>query len=133
MQHKIIYPSAEKIIEYNLLALTIIKVKKADKSHVLSYKKILDIIDECEESEGDIYDKAIILLKGLIQKPPFASGNRRTAFIVAKDFLLTNKAKFNIKDDPKQARVMQGIREDYYSNDEIKEWIKNGKIRKFER
>jgi len=28
---------------------------------------------------------------------------------------------------------MLGIREDFYSNDELKDWIKNGKIKKFER
>ncbi|MBC8500995.1 MAG: type II toxin-antitoxin system death-on-curing family toxin [Nanoarchaeota archaeon] len=133
MSIKIIYPSVDKIIEYNLLVLNIIKVKKADKAKVLSIKHIYDVIEECEEIKGDIYDKAIILLKGLIKKHPFASGNRRTAFIATKYFVLTNKAKFRIKDEPQYARVMQGIREDYYSKEEIKEWIKNGKIREFKR
>lgn len=90
-------------------------------------------MDDCEEYEGDIFDKAVILLKGLIQKHPFASGNRRTAFIVTKYFLQINNKKFGIKDQEKQARVMQGIRERYYSDNEIKEWIKNGKIREFKR
>lgn len=74
-----------------------------------------------------------MLLKGLIQKHPFASGNRRTAFIAAKDFILINAHKFGIRDDPTSAKVMQGIREDYYSNNEIKEWLKYGKIREFKR
>ncbi len=33
----------------------------------------------------------------------------------------------------KNSKIMIGIRENYYSNNEIKNWIKNGKIRKFER
>ena len=33
------YPSPEKIIEHNLLALTIIQVKKADQPNVLSRQK----------------------------------------------------------------------------------------------
>ena len=74
-----------------------------------------------------------ILLRELIQKHPFASGNRRTAFIVAKDFVLKNKEKFKIKEDPKQARIMIGIREGYYKDSEIKGWIKYGEIKKFER
>ncbi|MBI1970934.1 type II toxin-antitoxin system death-on-curing family toxin [Candidatus Woesearchaeota archaeon] len=127
------YPTREKIIEYNLLILTIIKVKKADQSKVLSNHKIDLIIKECKQTRGDIYDKAISLLKGLIQKHPFASGNRRTAFIVAKEFLLVNKAAFRVQDDPSYARALQGIREGYYTDEEIKEWIKNGKIRKFTR
>ncbi len=126
------YPSLEKIIEYNTLVLEIIKVKKVDKPRVLSYSKIIEVISQCESKDGDIYDKTVVLLKGLIQKHPFASGNRRTAFIAVKDFII-NGGKFGIKDDPNQAKVLQGIREDYYMNQEIKEWIKNGKIRSFKR
>jgi len=73
----IIYPTAEKIIEYNLLALNILKAKKADKAEVLSKAKIMSIIEECEGCQGDIYDKAVVLLKGVVQQHPFASGNRR--------------------------------------------------------
>jgi death-on-curing family protein len=133
MAENINYPTAEKIIEFNVLALIIIKAKKADSAEVLSKSKILMLLDECETKEGDIYDKALVLLKGIIQKHPFASGNRRTAFITMKYFLLNNSANFGIKDDPTNAEVMQGIRERYYSDVELKEWIKNGKIREFKR
>tara|TARA_Y100000310_G_scaffold35737_1_gene33737 strand:- start:603 stop:1004 length:402 start_codon:yes stop_codon:yes gene_type:complete len=133
MKKEINYPSSDKIVEYNLLILNLIKVKKADEAKVLSISRIYDIIRECKESEKDIYSKAMILLKGLIQKHPFASGNRRTAFIVTKDFLLNNEAKFKIKDDPDYAKVMVGIREGYYTDNEVKEWIENGKIKKFRR
>lgn len=133
MVNNIIYPTAEKIIEYNLLTLKLIKVKKADRPKVLGHKKILEVIDECEQSRGDIYDKAVCLLKGLVQKHPFASGNRRTAFVVAKEFLLMNKTPFRIADDPTYARVMIGIRENFYKDYEIKEWLKHGKIKEFKR
>jgi|TARA_B100001971_G_C18232388_1_gene564776 prophage maintenance system killer protein len=133
MANNIVYPTVDKIIEYNLLVLNMIKVKKADKAEVLNQHGIVNVIDNCKEVQGDIYDKAVCLLKGLIQSHSFASGNRRTAFVVVKDFVNSNKGKFGIKDDPKHARVMQGIRENYYTGDEIKEWIKNGKIRRFER
>ena len=127
------YPSVERIIEYNMFILELIKVKKADASKVLSISKIREIIVECEKKEGDVYDKAVILLKGIVQKHPFASGNRRTAFIVAKDFVLINRYKFEIKDEPNYARVLLGVRERYYSDEEIKEWIKHGKIKPFKR
>ncbi len=133
MTSKIIYPTPEIIIEYNFLVLELIKVKKADQSKVLSYQKIVEVIEECKSLSGDIYDKAICLLRGIIQKHPFASGNRRTAFISTKDFLISNGFKFEIKDDPSYAKVMQGIREDYYSPEELKEWIKNGQIKEFKR
>jgi death-on-curing family protein len=127
------YPTIDRIVEYNLLALTIIKVKKADSPKVLSLTKLANILDDCRNLDGDIYEKATFIFKNLIKGHVFASGNRRTAFIVIKDFLEQNGGKFKIKDDPTQAKVMVGIREGYYTNDEIKEWIKHGKIKKFER
>ena len=133
MQKEIIYPKVEKIIEYNLLALKFIKAKKADTPKVMSKSAILNTIYSCEDCSGDIYDKAVCLLKGIVQKHPFASGNRRTAIIVVKEFLLTNKEKFNVEGNPEQAKVMQGIREGYYSDEEIKEWLKDGKIKEFRR
>ncbi|MBI4149457.1 type II toxin-antitoxin system death-on-curing family toxin [Candidatus Woesearchaeota archaeon] len=130
---EVIYPTVEKIVEYNVLALRLIKVKKADQPKILSRQRIVNIIEEAKSTDGDIYDKSVVLFKGLIQKHPFASGNRRTAFIVAKEFLLSNHQAFNIEDNPLQARAMQGIRENYYTDDEIKEWITHGKIREFKR
>ncbi|MBW2974150.1 Fic family protein [Candidatus Woesearchaeota archaeon] len=133
MANHIVYPTTEQIIEYNILALNMIRVKKADKVEVLSEARIDRVIKECKEAEGDIYDKAVCLLKGIIQEHAFASGNRRTSFIATKNFVISNKGKFRIKDDPYYARVMQGIRENYYDDNEIKEWIKNGKIKEFKR
>lgn len=133
MRKEFIYPTPEKIIEYNFLALTLIKVKRADAPKVLNYQKIVEVIEACRHCKGDVYDKAVCLVKSIIQKHAFASGNRRTAFIVLKEFLISNHATFKIKDDPSHARVLQGVRENFYSCDEIKEWIKNGKIKEFRR
>ncbi|MDO8427972.1 MAG: type II toxin-antitoxin system death-on-curing family toxin [Candidatus Diapherotrites archaeon] len=125
--------SVEKIIELNLLALNLIAVKKADQAKVLSKSKIAEIVESCKTLNGDVYDHAVFLLKQIVQKHAFASGNRRTAFLVMKYFLVLNKQKLRISDNPENARVMQGIRENYYSDNELKEWIKNGKIRNFQR
>ncbi len=38
-----------------------------------------------------------------------------------------------IEDTLENARVMLGIREDYYTHEEIKEWIQHGKIKAFKR
>src|SRR6056297_2398784 len=97
---KIVYPSKEKIIELNALILTVIKVKKADKSEVLSHAKLNNLLEDCINHEGDLHDKAVILMKLLIKSHAFASGNRRTAFIVTKHFVTQNKGKFKIQDDP---------------------------------
>lgn len=133
MANGINYPSFEKVIEFNVLAVTLVKAKKADNAKVLNAPRIRCILEECEKKEGDIYDKAIVLLKGIVQQHPFASGNRRTAFILAKYFLMTNRARFGVPDDPEYIGVMQGVRECFYSDEELKEWIKNGKIKQFKR
>ncbi|MBI4646675.1 MAG: type II toxin-antitoxin system death-on-curing family toxin [Bacteroidia bacterium] len=129
----IIYLTSQEIIEFNILALNLIQTKKADKSEVLSYRKIQDIVTGCQQEKGDIYDKAVYLLKNTIKKHAFASGNRRTAFIITKHFLLLNEIVLNIKDEPEYAKIMTGIRENYYADNEIKNWIKYGQIREFKR
>jgi hypothetical protein len=39
----LVYPTTEKLIEYNFLALEFIKVKKADQPKVLSHSKINEV------------------------------------------------------------------------------------------
>ena len=108
-------------------------MKKADKPQVLSKSKLLDIVRGAEELEGDVYDKAALMLKTLIKMHPFASGNRRTAFLVVVDFLSNNHAHIGVINNPGEAKVSQGIREDLYTSDELKEWLQHGKIKPFKR
>jgi hypothetical protein len=48
------YPTAERLIEYNFLALEFIKVKKADQPKVLSHSKLNGVIADCEKKEGGL-------------------------------------------------------------------------------
>ncbi|HLD33717.1 MAG TPA: type II toxin-antitoxin system death-on-curing family toxin [Candidatus Nanoarchaeia archaeon] len=130
---KRIYPTVEKVVELNALILSIIHAKKGDKAELLNRQKLNKILEDCEACKGDIFDQAAILLKELVRQHPFASGNRRTALITTKYFLIENKEKFALPNEEEYARILVGIREDYYSNEEIKEWIKHGKIRQFKR
>jgi len=127
------YPEIEDIIEFNKIILKEIKVKKADKPELLSYKSLVECISSCKKIRGDIYDKAACLLKSLIQKHPFASGNRRTAFGVTERFLINNRAKLKVSNEALNATTLKGIREGYYTDEEIKNWLKTGRIRKFKR
>ncbi len=127
------YPSPEKIAEFNLLALSVIKAKKSDAPKLLSHAKLVAAIKACESFEGDLFDKAAVLLTKLVQAHAFASGNRRTAFITTKYFLVMNNKKMGIEDNPKNAKILVGMRENYYSHQQIKEWIQNGKIKEFKR
>ena len=128
----IVYPTVQELIEFNVIVLDSIKIKKADQNKVLSYQKIKNIIEGVKISDGDIYDKATYLMRQTVSQHAFASGNRRTAFIVSKFFLQSNNEAFNIPDNPDYARIMIGI-PDNYRDDEIKNWIKNGNIREFKR
>ncbi len=128
----VVYPFVDDIREVNKKVLQEIKVKKADRSALMPGGKLIieTILKETKEKEGDIFDKAVILLKGLVQRHPFESGNRRTAMVVTASFLEVNEQRLNIAHNVK---VLQGIREDYYQDDEIKSWLKGGEIRDFER
>ncbi len=59
----IVYPTEEKIIEYNLLVLRLIRVKKADQPKILSYRKITDALEETRGTKGDVYDKIVEWMK----------------------------------------------------------------------
>ncbi|MFA5247095.1 MAG: type II toxin-antitoxin system death-on-curing family toxin [Candidatus Micrarchaeia archaeon] len=133
MVNGLVYPSVEELIEFNVLSLAIIRAKKADSHGVLSNAKIAEAIGECRNAEGDVYLKAAVLLRALVKKHAFASGNRRTAFIAAKSFVVSNNGAFKVSDDPEAANAMRGVRENQYSDEELREWIKDGKIRAFSR
>lgn len=123
----------KEIIKYNQTTLEEIKVKKADKHEILREGIVGHIVSQCKATKGDSYDVAGCLLKSLLKEHPFASGNRRTAWIATERFLEKNNVKLNVDNSGKQARVLQGIREGYYTDKEVKDWFISGKIRKFER
>lgn len=126
------YPTENEIIEFNKKVLKDIKIKKGDKHEVVNRESISLVINSCK-SKTDVYDGAVCLLKGLIQSHSFKSGNRRVAFGITRKFIEDNNVKFNIENSGKEAGTLRGIREGYYKDEEIKDWLKNGKIRKFER
>ncbi len=128
MEEEFAYPEADKVVEFNLLALGLVRATKGDKHEVLSHHKLEAAIEECRIAPGDLYSKAAVLMKALCQAHAFASGNRRTAFITVKYFLGQNGGRCAIPDDPLYSKVMRGIREGRYSIIEIAEWIKNGRI-----
>ncbi len=131
MPEKIEYLTAEKVIEINKLVLIEIRVKKKDAPKLLSKLKLEEVLTKCENEEGSLAQKAAILLEGLTKAHAFASGNRRTAFVAAKAFVDANKGEFGIADDPENAKALQGIREGFYTKEEIIGWIEHGKIREF--
>jgi len=130
---EIVYPTVDEIQYYNTIAIEMFRKSKQDQAKTISISYIQKAIDATKNCYGDIYDKAARLLLELTRIHAFESGNKRTAFLTTKKFVLNNEGKFNIPDMANNVKIMIGIRENYYSQNEIKEWIINGKIKKFER
>ena len=102
-----------------------IRVHKADRHGVLmgrvGEEKVRNAIEEAKSAEGDAYDKAATLLISLVKGHPFESGNRRTAYAAALDFLrsngLTAAAVYDVE-------VIKGIRSGTHKSQQVAVWLR---------
>ncbi len=122
------YLTLEESIESNRRVLKEINVRKADRHEVLAKVALTGILDAVEKLPGDVFDKATTLLTELIRKHCFGIGNKRTAYAATHLFLKANGKQLNAVQDP---RILIGIREGFYNNGEIKNWLKGNAIREF--
>ena len=127
------YPTVEEIQYYNTIAIEMFRKSKHDEAKTINISFIKKSIEKVKNKQGNLYDKAAVLLYELTRIHAFESGNKRTAFLTTKKFVIKNEGKFNIPDSTSNVKVMIGIRENYYSLTEIKEWIQDGKIKEFRR
>jgi death-on-curing family protein len=130
---EIIYPTVEEIQYNNTIAIEMFRRSKHDQAKTINISFIQKVIDAVKTIPGDLYDKAALLLLELTRTHAFESGNKRTAFLTTKKFVITNGERFRIPDKESNVKIMIGIRENYYTQKEIKEWIKYGKIKAFKR
>ncbi len=126
----VIYPTIDELVELNRRVLGEIRVKKADRHQVLSRSGLEHLMRLVEEQAGGVYEKSVTLLTVLVRTHPFASGNRRTAYLATMSFLRMNGRTATVQHDP---RILQGIREEFYTRDEIKAWLKGYEIKEFRR
>ena len=124
------YLTYDEVVLINKEVLKAVTVKKADKFELLSRRKVTNVLEAVEKQKGDVINKAVVLLKGLVQEQSFASGNRRTALVTAIKFLEINGRSANFEHNPK---FLQGIRENFYSDNEIHDWLLGGEMREFKR
>lgn len=124
------YLNALQLVEINKRVLQETRARKADSHRVASRTKLEAIIAEVRALDGDAFAKAACLLTGLTKRHAFDSGNRRTAYAAAKLFLEANGKTTEVEHDP---RVLTGIREGFYSTEEVVEWLKGNGIREFRR
>ncbi|MDA4132440.1 MAG: hypothetical protein OK454_04850 [Thaumarchaeota archaeon] len=57
---------------------------------MLSRRKLEDAIEKARSEDGDLYDKASVLLIELVRGHAFASGVRRTGYTATISFLRVN-------------------------------------------
>jgi len=124
------YLTPNEIIEVNKRVLREIRVKKADSHRVASLVKIEEVLKNVQAGGGDVYRRAALLLIQLTKAHAFDSGNRRTAYAATKLFLEANGKALDIQVEP---RVLTGIREGFYSTNEVIEWLKGNGIKAFVR
>jgi len=126
MKKKFIYPSKKSIIFTNEI-INIMSNRKADQHKLLQPDSFIDeIIKDTKETEGDVYDKAALLMYKLITTHGFASGNKRTGFITGLRFLRKNGGKIRAKTFKKADRIIKRIRQ--YNAKEIASWLRTGDI-----
>ncbi|TLY13687.1 MAG: type II toxin-antitoxin system death-on-curing family toxin [Thaumarchaeota archaeon] len=105
-------------------------MKKADQHKILSTKALEIALAKARAEKGDLYDKAAVLLIELVRGHAFASGVRRTAYSATISFLRTNGENPVVPHDPK---VLTGMRERFYTKQEVKSWLRGNAIRPFRR
>lgn len=73
--------------------------------------------------EGDLADRAALLIRGIAQEHPFVDGNKRTAFEVAETFLARNGIDLRASDEEIIALLLRVARGEA-SRDTIATWIR---------
>ena len=111
---------------------------KGDSHFLKNNTRLKNSITNCKNYKGDGYDKATILLISLVQNHCFLSANRRTAYYSSLRFLYLNGENISIHSKNSYQTInsnfMIGVREgNYYTFEEIKNFLKEAKIRDYER
>lgn len=122
------YLTLNELLEANKEVLKEIIVRKADRHDVISKAGLQQTLDAVENTAGDVYEKASLLMVELVRKHCFASANKRTAYAVTRLFLEANGRKMRNIEEP---RILIGIREGFYNSEEIANWLKGNAIREF--
>ena len=121
-----VYPTRESVLFTNEI-VNIMSNRKADQHKLLRPASYIDeIVERVKQTQGDLYDKAGALMHDLITTHGFASGNKKTSFIVTLRFLKKNGGKVRVKNFNKAERIITNIR--VYQPKEIAGWLRTGGI-----
>ena len=99
------------------------RTTKAEKYELRAPKQnIQKILDDVKNLDGDVKEKAAMLLMKINRKHFFGSANKRTSFIVACDFLLANEGKIPLKGKEDVDFLME-VRAGKKILEDIKRWL----------
>jgi len=119
------YPTSEHIVEVNKQLVESMKITKAESHKLLRPVSNLDsIIKKIRRVKGSIYNKASILLVDLVRYHVFASGNRRTAFSITRQFIWRNLGEAPMPSINEAESFLMGIREGRYSYRDTEAWLR---------
>ena len=120
------YPTKHSVIFTNQV-ICIMSNRKADQHKLIKPDSFIDaVLNATKETTGDVYDKAAVLLSKLVITHGFASGNKRTGFIITIHFITQNSGKTMIKNFNKAERILRNIRK--FDTEEIAVWLRKGDI-----
>ncbi len=125
-KRKFVYPSPD-VVKYINEVVNLMSARRADKHKLLRPEEYTEaVMNEAKGMKGDVYEKCAVILRGLITAHGFASGNKRTAFIVSAYFLKKNGGKVKFRDFGKAEKVLKNVR--LYNLKEISGWLRTGEI-----
>lgn len=121
----IVYPTVKNVVDVNYRVLKLYKATKAERHNTLSISKIDGVLNRVKSKRGDLLDKASVLLQGTIQAHAFESANKRTAYLVTMEFLLTNQGGMPLKKRD-EVYFLYEIREGKRDLEDIRLWLSKG-------
>ena len=80
-------------------------------------------LDKLTYSDADIFAMAAAYIMGLSRNHPFADGNKRTAYVVAKLFLRLNGYQFKPRKD-QAVLVIESVAAGRFPEPQLADWIK---------
>jgi len=119
------YPSVDDVIDANILSLDL-SGDRHNPRLIGSRKGIQTVLDEAKDAEekGLSY-QAALLMKRLIYRHFFDSGNHRTAYAIAKMFLRRNGRRLSVARFEEAYEFIRGI--GAKEIEEIQRWIEHGR------
>jgi len=119
------YPSVLDAKRANKVAIENFRATKSERFEVLSHDKLNNALERCKKKPGSVEKRAVCLLKSVSDAHAFASGNRRTSYILMNEFLWKNKGYMIAKKKEYTSQLFKELRRRDVKEKEILNWYKH--------